>query len=56
MQISEQPLSFFLTLMQDFDEMCLLAGFDDLMYAGAAVGAINRGRSELDGPKVERKK
>ncbi|XP_071359714.1 85/88 kDa calcium-independent phospholipase A2 isoform X2 [Trachinotus anak] len=31
-------------------------GFEDIMYMGAAIGAMNRGTSEVDGPKMEKKK
>ncbi|XP_036965607.1 85/88 kDa calcium-independent phospholipase A2 isoform X3 [Acanthopagrus latus] len=30
-------------------------GFEDIMYVGAAVGAMSRGKSEVDGPKMEMK-
>ncbi|XP_023286966.1 85/88 kDa calcium-independent phospholipase A2 isoform X2 [Seriola lalandi dorsalis] len=31
-------------------------GFEDIMFVGAAIGAMNRGKSEVDGPKMEKKK
>nr|XP_046228226.1 85/88 kDa calcium-independent phospholipase A2 isoform X2 [Scatophagus argus] len=31
-------------------------GFEDFMYVGAAVGAMSRGTSEVDGPKMEKQK
>ncbi|XP_061576461.1 85/88 kDa calcium-independent phospholipase A2 isoform X2 [Cololabis saira] len=31
-------------------------GFEDIMHIGAAVGAMHRGPSEIDGPKIEKKK
>ncbi|XP_070843274.1 85/88 kDa calcium-independent phospholipase A2 isoform X1 [Chaetodon trifascialis] len=31
-------------------------GFEDIMYVGAAVSAMSRSKSEVDGPKMERKK
>ncbi|KAM6940278.1 85/88 kDa calcium-independent phospholipase A2 [Xenentodon cancila] len=31
-------------------------GFEDIMYIGAAMGAMHRGPSEIDGPKIEKKK
>ncbi|XP_069545676.1 85/88 kDa calcium-independent phospholipase A2 isoform X1 [Brachyistius frenatus] len=31
-------------------------GFDDIMSVGAAIGAMSRGRSEVDGLKMEKKK
>ncbi|XP_041839207.1 85/88 kDa calcium-independent phospholipase A2 isoform X2 [Melanotaenia boesemani] len=31
-------------------------GFDDIMYVGAAMGAINRGLTEIDSPKMEKRK
>ncbi|KAM4585221.1 85/88 kDa calcium-independent phospholipase A2 isoform 2-T3 [Odontesthes bonariensis] len=30
-------------------------GFEDIMYIGAAMGAINRGITEADGPKMEKR-
>ncbi|XP_073334307.1 85/88 kDa calcium-independent phospholipase A2 isoform X1 [Pagrus major] len=30
-------------------------GFEDIMYVGAAVSAMSRGKSEVDGPKMEMK-
>nr|XP_033480570.1 85/88 kDa calcium-independent phospholipase A2 isoform X3 [Epinephelus lanceolatus] len=31
-------------------------GFEDIMYMGAAVSAMSRGKSEVDGPRMEKKK
>ncbi|KAL7404480.1 hypothetical protein ABVT39_015409 [Epinephelus coioides] len=31
-------------------------GFEDIMYMGAAVSAMSRGTSEVDGPRMEKKK
>uniref|UniRef100_A0A3B4UIE6 phospholipase A2 n=1 Tax=Seriola dumerili TaxID=41447 RepID=A0A3B4UIE6_SERDU len=31
-------------------------GFEDIMFVGAAIGAMNRGKSEVDGPKMEKKR
>ncbi|XP_044043157.1 85/88 kDa calcium-independent phospholipase A2 isoform X3 [Siniperca chuatsi] len=31
-------------------------GFEDIMYVGAAISAMSRGTSEVDGPKMEKKK
>ncbi|XP_028266344.1 85/88 kDa calcium-independent phospholipase A2 isoform X2 [Parambassis ranga] len=31
-------------------------GFEDIMYAGAALGVMSRGTSEVDGPKTEKRK
>ncbi|XP_041789039.1 85/88 kDa calcium-independent phospholipase A2 [Chelmon rostratus] len=31
-------------------------GFEDIMYVGAAVSAMSRGTSEVDGPKMKKKK
>ncbi|XP_040892764.1 85/88 kDa calcium-independent phospholipase A2 isoform X3 [Toxotes jaculatrix] len=30
-------------------------GFEDIMYVGAAIGAMSKGTSEVDGPKMEKK-
>lgn len=30
-------------------------GFDHLMYVGAAIGAISRGATVVDGPRVQKK-
>ncbi|KAM9770759.1 85/88 kDa calcium-independent phospholipase A2 isoform 1-T1 [Menidia menidia] len=31
-------------------------GFEDIMYVGAAIGAINRGLTETDGPKAKKRR
>lgn len=31
-------------------------GFEDIIHMGAAVSAINSGKSEVDGPKMESQK
>ncbi|XP_018537962.1 85/88 kDa calcium-independent phospholipase A2 isoform X1 [Lates calcarifer] len=31
-------------------------GFEDIMYVGAAIGAMSKGTSEVDGPRMDKKK
>ena len=45
--------ALFLSCINSFCDW--LAGFEDIMYIGAAMGAMRGGLSEIDGPKTGKK-